>query len=1250
MIRSLVSYFVAATCITAYIALCYFSPREYLPWLLIFAVATLVLVYFNPRRRYQRLGVSVIALLLSPSIISFFAYVNVPGVGVLQVQPVDPHWLFYVSGCLIAITCLALDFLANTDFKVPLSIGDFKFFSRSQFAIGSTVNQTHVETMHNYAAPASSHAEVTQAAEKLLEGQPAVAIELLKQISLRTPSSDKRLLFRIHANLAFAYLEQDEPSIAVTELHKALDAERDTAEAAGLEALAFFLVDRDANAHSSAKDALRRFPTCDRAAAVYIQTAPSDYQPSDFSDILEPPLNDQVEVLYALSRRALALKSFAQGVAFARRALAKHPESLRLVEHLASSIQNEQSDAFERHHTVGGPPPDQSAVKEALNLHLSVLSKTTNPSKALLVRIHHKLAICHLMLNDDSNADAHFSTALVHDPKSADVLRHYARFLLKSGKDSLAIKCLKDIPPEEAEVSDRLMLAKVLFRSAVTENETEAFSLLKSGLSELPNVDTEERDDWICLLCRTAIPTGNSNWFEQEYDRLKALTSKPWLFFAFATERALDATDAKSALEATRQWIQLLGPNDSASYRSWAASACRRAGDYHLAFEAWKPVAIASQEWPYWRDVLDCAVRAQSDDFVLSYCRQLRENGCYDPICLHTELDTLGRYHEELQAISLVDAYLPNISDTALRRILNVRRSVFALRIGRKDLLDTTETNLPPADTADEVDGTWTVEVLRQAGERERAVRYAYSLLRRFPQSTGVNQVYVAAFELGAEDIRSRSDTVVGDDAVKYIENDTGAVHWIVIEAQGLQLLADEIGPGHPLAKNLLGKRKGDTFTLRDDNIQPRTGTIQEIRSKYALRMMHILDSWETRFPENKFVVKFVAEKHPDGTPDVSSLVRSLAAIAADDDLAKQTFKNNPLGIAFFAKMMGVTHVQAAFRLGNDLEIVNRCTTGSPELLDEALALVRSGRVAVLDPSSVAMLFATGIYERLEALPTRCCLTHSTMATLQEEVDRVDTGPVPAGYTHVANGRLIYVPHDPAAHSHYVKRLQKFKAWLERHVEVHGGSSAAKLSREERERYEPLFGSAYLESVSLAKELGAVHWTDDFTVALVLDGELGVPRIWTQAYFMALAEPGTVSNEVREFLAVQLLRLGVEPTYWDASVAIAAAKAADWRSDQRPLRAIGDTFAIADARTSVVLAIQICLLVQKEPIITAAMDDFLTAIFRRISARPDGDRVLNTISRHLESAFGIDVTGAIRIHTLIARAKSTASRGGLILP
>ena len=170
--------------------------------------------------------------------------------------------------------------------------------------------------------------------------------------------------------------------------------------------------------------------------------------------------------------------------------------------------------------------------------------------------------------------------------------------------------------------------------------------------------------------------------------------------------------------------------------------------------------------------------------------------------------------------------------------------------------------------------------------------------------------------------------------AVKYVEKPTGESHWVILEdSPNAELLRQELDANSPLWNALLGKKVGEEFVLREDPIQNRVGTIENITSKYEYRCFDSYDHWEDRFPEIFFVRKYQLPHTSDGQPDVSLILKSVDQRVEQAEQLHRIYKEHPLSMTSFARFTQVSVVESIAHLASHDDLPIRCCLGNDQEL-----------------------------------------------------------------------------------------------------------------------------------------------------------------------------------------------------------------------------------------------------------------------------------------------------------------------------
>jgi len=159
---------------------------------------------------------------------------------------------------------------------------------------------------------------------------------------------------------------------------------------------------------------------------------------------------------------------------------------------------------------------------------------------------------------------------------------------------------------------------------------------------------------------------------------------------------------------------------------------------------------------------------------------------------------------------------------------------MIAMRYGQNDLAPLTNAALPSPDELPMRYAVAAVRVLQWQNQGTLAVDYAYRVLRANTSEIEAHKAYLGSLTAGARpDIPAAMDEVGVGSAVEYSENSDAPAGWFVIEDTDKPSKEfEEIAASDDRAKELLGKKVGDTFVLVNSPLKNRVGKITQILMK----------------------------------------------------------------------------------------------------------------------------------------------------------------------------------------------------------------------------------------------------------------------------------------------------------------------------------------------------------------------------------------------------------------------------------
>jgi len=566
-----------------------------------------------------------------------------------------------------------------------------------------------------------------------------------------------------------------------------------------------------------------------------------------------------------------------------------------------------------------------------------------------------------------------------------------------------------------------------------------------------------------------------------------------------------------------------LTPDIGADNRRKLAALLHDLGRYRDALPLWQTLAPAGTAGTDTRRLLDCAGRLGREDIVAEISRQLHPEKAVDATSAADQLDKLERSDPEAALAELEEMLHARPDD----RVLRLRRSIVAARLGKVDLVVADPNAMPPAREIPPALGRAAVQFMRDGGRANESLAYAYELLRRQGGSVDAHRAYLAALgPVGPMPHVPDFDSAGSGCALSFVEEGSNSEKWIMLEdANDADEALDEYGPQHPMTKAVKGKKAGEKFQLPEGRFSRRQATVKQMISKYAYRYMDVLLNWQARFPgqaeiemsyvraaaipwsemSDSFESLFDASNgNGNGVVNGNGIANGKANGIANghgnvtangkrEDVLKQaerTYADNSIPIHAVAERLNLNDLQTVFILAQRPEAPLKCCTGSPEELEGALGAFERANAVVLDLTAIATLCMLGRLSLLPTWPRQFVISQSTLAELRRLGFEDTLLRLPPGFSASITGTA----NDGKRADVQLKGLADA---LQSVCRVRDGAVLASIDPERRERLVKFFGRHGAESIVIASMPGHVLWTDDMILADLAKTEFGVRRVWT---------------------------------------------------------------------------------------------------------------------------------------------------------
>ncbi len=1104
------------------------------------------------------------------------------------------------------------------------------------------------------AGPSDALGEEISAAAALLESRQyqLARLALLRLREQKWSQLSNVQKFRVLSYLGAAWLKEGEPRKSAMLFIAAKSLQPDEENACTNEALAHELLGERERAFALADKLRMQFPSSGRAVALWLNNAPKSLDAKALEENVAPELASDPEVAIVMARRALLDAHFDRAERFARLASAALPNNSIPWLVLGQAILLNELEAGGAGAAEAPAQNDGSRVREAESCFTQALAlaqaehSAPGEVQALMGRAQARIA-----LRDTDGAGKDIEQAHGLQREDANGLCEYGIVLRSRGSLTEAIEVLRRAASVGGRDDIDYHLAVTLRERDEPGDLQEATELL---MRSIPRPEAIPAGDLPFAVASAVEALAMLERYHDADALLASISESRLPKVTMQTLRAnLRLAQGKfdQASRFADEALSELAPDTAADSRRKLAALLHDLGRYRDALPLWQTLAPAGSAGTDTRRLLDCANRLGREDIVNEVSRQLHPEQAIDAGATADQLDKLEHSNPEAALAGLEELLREHPDD----RVLRLRRSIVAARLGKADLVVADPNAMPSAREIPPALGRAAVQLMRDGGRANEALEYAYELLRRQGGSVDAHRAYLAALgPVGAMPNVPDFETAGPGAAVSFVEDNLSTERWILLEdGNDADESLDEYGPQHPMTRSLKGKRAGERFQLPEGRFSRRQATVKQMISKYAYRYMDCLVNWQARFPgdaeiemsyvradvipwsemNDSFDSMFEAP-NGNGIANGNGIGKgSASANGKREDVIKQAeriYASKPVPIHAVAQRINLNDLQTVFILAQRPEAPLKCCTGSPEELEAALGAFERANAVVLDLTAIATLCMLGRLSLLPSWPRQFVISQATLAELRRLAFEDTLLRLPPGFSAslTANGN------DGKRSDVQLKGLADA---LQSVCRVRDGAVLASIDHDRRERLISFFGRHGAESIVIASMPGHVLWTDDMILADLAKTEFGVRRVWTEAALQARAQAGNLDPAELATASTKLAGWGYSFTTPSIETLMRAGSVAVWNPDQFPLKQALDQFADDSMNTSdaVRLAAELIVKMYNDPYLRGQRRTVTSRLLDRLAMRPGGREAVAALPRSLPIRFGLDLMGARELSDVV---------------
>lgn len=431
--------------------------------------------------------------------------------------------------------------------------------------------------------------------------------------------------------------------------------------------------------------------------------------------------------------------------------------------------------------------------------------------------------------------------------------------------------------------------------------------------------------------------------------------------------------------------------------------------------------------------------------------------------------------------------------------------------------------------------------LLERFGFEERAFQLGYRIFLENPENPEVHVKYAALLlqpnKPGDMDLNLKE---IGPDTVFIIENKRGESDYYLIEkdAQLRKKDSHAIPPNHPIAKKVLGLRKGDSFTIEETIDPSENWHIKSIKHKYLDSLHKCMERFNRQFPSFQGFQKMVF--------DPKSPETILAPIKARHDALQAMFvqfEQSPVPILIFAETLGIDVINAWHGIIETMRKFRVCM-GTIEERDLASNAITHNFKAgcVTDALTLYIIRRLGLEDTIEEMCGPIGMTESSVDVFRQRKEDIEFhGGKPFMVMSFQNGQYFREEITAEKLRGALDEVLNDLNWIEKNCDILPAESDLGVSPSFRD-ISKRFGSDFFDSILAADGSHRILLCEDLLYRLLANQDRKLPATWLQPVLMMARDKNIIPPEKYDDAIYYMLDCGFEFISIDAGSLLRAAK------------------------------------------------------------------------------------------------------------
>jgi len=302
-----------------------------------------------------------------------------------------------------------------------------------------------------------------------------------------------------------------------------------------------------------------------------------------------------------------------------------------------------------------------------------------------------------------------------------------------------------------------------------------------------------------------------------------------------------------------------------------------------------------------------------------------------------------------------------------------------------------------------------------------------------------------------------------------------------IIEDNVSPILFFSLNPKTPLAKELLGKKKGDIVTYRSNIYSDKQEyVLTDIYDKHIYFGNKISSTIEQRYPNSRTINSF--NVNPDKIEDFFKIVKK---VTEDSVKAKEFIMPHQQKGLFSVESYSILTKEDIFdsylRITNSPDMIYFSSYDESDIRKELSLLIGMENV-VVELISLFTIFKLNLLEAFKMFFNKIRITQHSFQELLIKLDKLAHDKSTSNLAYDAKTDKPILVETGEFKKKELEELTAFKQWIEKNCEVIPAKAVLNYSEKEYEMKKQLFGTNTAETLLEAINRNEVLYCDDFIV------------------------------------------------------------------------------------------------------------------------------------------------------------------------